>query len=235
MSMNVADLQRALLSLGYHPGQTDDDMGPTTISAITAFQRTHGLVPDGIAGPITTKALNAAVSGAHPVQRMPLAEPPWLTLARGELGTHEGVGAANNPTVVRYYADAGFSGVRSDDVAWCAAFVGAMLHRAGYTPSASLAARSYEGWGVGVKQPVLGCIGTKKRAGSSWQGHVGFVVGASATKIILLAGNQGDAVSIAAFDRSLFTSFRWASSLPLPAFDPLPTTVAGAKTNARES
>jgi uncharacterized protein (TIGR02594 family) len=81
-----------------------------------------------------------------------------------------------------------------------------MLKWAGYEPSGSLAARSYEAWGVGLKEPALGTIATKKRGNSSWQGHVGFVVGANPTQIFLLGGNQGDAWSIAAFPRNEFTS-----------------------------
>ena len=41
------------------------------------------------------------------------------------------------------YAEAGFAGVKADSIAWCAAFKGAMLGRAGYRGSGSLLARSY--------------------------------------------------------------------------------------------
>ena len=146
-------------------------------------------------------------------------------LAEGGLGVREG--AANNPRVVQLFADAGFSGMKQDSVTWCAAAVGAMLKRAGHKPSGNLAAWSYEAWGVGLKEPALGAIATKKRGHSSWQGHVGFVVGA--TQIFLLGGNQGDAWSIAAFPRQDFTAFRWPGGVPLPAAHKRPTTIAGAR------
>jgi uncharacterized protein (TIGR02594 family) len=231
--MDVAEIQRALLARGYDLGLAgaDGDAGPKTIAAVTSFQRAAGLVPDGIAGPKTQAALHADIA---PRRNEP-GEPGWLTLARGDLGTVEGIGKSNNPKVVRYFADAGFSGVKDDATAWCAAFVGAELKRAGHKPSGSLAARSYEAWGVGLAKPALGCIATKKRAGSAWQGHVGFVVGANDKQVFLLGGNQGDKVSVAAFPRSEFTSFRWPADVPVPSSFSLPTTIAGAKANVSQA
>lgn len=233
--MTIAEIQRALIARGYDLGAAgaDGDAGPKTIDAVTAFQRASGLVWDGIAGPRTIAALKAKTSVSS--QRAPVERPGWLILAEGELSVREGAGAANNPRVVKLFADAGFSGIKQDSVAWCAAAVGAMLARAGHKPSGSLAARSYESWGVGLKEPVLGCIATKRRGNSSWQGHVGFVVGANATQIFLLGGNQGDAWSIAAFKRSEFTSFRWPSDVPLPEDRSLPTTIAGARSGVSEA
>ncbi len=232
--MTVAEIQRALLARGYDlgPGGADGDAGSRTIAAVTAFQRSAGLVPDGIAGPLTIKALGSVDLTER---RAEPEQPAWLALAAHEVGTKEGIGNANNPIVVRYFADAGFSGVKDDATAWCAAFVGAMLKRAGRAPSGSLAARSYEGWGIGLKDPALGCIATKKRGGSAWQGHVGLVVGANASTIYLLGGNQADSVSIAGFKRSEFTSFRWPADVPLPVASKLPTTIAGARSGVSEA
>ena len=70
-------------------------------------------------------------------------------LAKSEVGTMEWA-EGSNPKVVAYYRDAGFPEVKDDVVAWCAAFVGAMIKRAGGKPSGSLAARSYLKWGKPV-------------------------------------------------------------------------------------
>jgi uncharacterized protein (TIGR02594 family) len=150
---------------------------------------------------------------------------------------HEGVGKSNNPKVVAFFKDAGFPGVKDDATAWCAAFVGAHLKRAGFEPSGSLAARSYESWGVGLKNPVLGCVCTKRRGNSTWQGHVFYVVGLSADgkTVFGLGGNQSDSVTVAAFKRSEVTSFRWPSNLPVPKSTKLPTSVAGAKAGVSEA
>ena len=113
-----------------------------------------------------------------------------------------GPGAANNPNVVRYYADAGHPEVRADEVAWCAAFVGACLERAGVGSTRSLMARSYLAWGQALDEPRTGAIAVLSRGADPSLGHVGFLVGLTASDIVLLAGNQGDAVSVQAFPRS---------------------------------
>ncbi|MEE2903843.1 MAG: peptidoglycan-binding protein [Myxococcota bacterium] len=58
-------LQRILNARGYAV-QVNGRMGPQTIEAVKAFQREHGLVPDGIAGPQTINALNRTRAGAAP-------------------------------------------------------------------------------------------------------------------------------------------------------------------------
>jgi uncharacterized protein (TIGR02594 family) len=235
MTMTNKEIQAALVANGFDvgPAGADGDIGPNTIKAIESFQRAKGLAVDGLAGPKTQVALKGETSAA-PLKLEP-AMPPWLVLAEADIGTVEGIGKNNSPKVLAYFRDAGFSGIKEDAVAWCAAFVGAQLQRAGFKPSGSLAARSYEGWGVGLKEPALGCIATKKRGGSAWQGHVGIVVGANKDQIFLLGGNQGDKVSIAAFKRSEFTSYRWPKDFPPPVSTKLPTTIAGAKAGVSES
>lgn len=158
-----------------------------------------------------------------------MSDPAWLAFARADLGVHEGAGAANNPHVLAMFRDAGFPNVVQDEVAWCAAAVGAWLRRAGFKPTGSLSARSYERWGVPLEKPVYGCIGVKRRAGKSapaWQGHVGFVVAADADRVWLLGGNQSDSVSVSPFKRSEFTAFRWPEGVPIPA-GPVPTSATG--------
>lgn len=232
--MTVAEIQRALIARGYDlgPSGADGDAGPKTIAAVTAFQKAAGLVADGIAGPKTQAALAKADLSER---RAAVDKPGWLVLAEALNGLKEGKGAANNADVVRLFADAGFAGIKQDSVAWCAAFVNAMLERAGHRGSRSLAARSFEGWGVGLKEPALGCIATKKRGTSSWQGHTFFVVGANGTQVFGLGGNQADAVNVAAFKRSDIVAYRWPADVPLPASTGLPTTIAGARAGVSEA
>ena len=118
--MDVAAIQRALLARGYDLGKSgaDGDAGPLTIAAVTAFQHSAGLVADGIAGRKTQAALQKADISER---REAPEKPGWLILAEGELGVRESAGAANNPRVVQLFADAGFSGIKQDSVAWCAA------------------------------------------------------------------------------------------------------------------
>lgn len=57
----VKALQRALKSLGYPVGKIDGQYGPTTKTAVAAFQHAAGLTADGIFGP---KSLNALIRKA---------------------------------------------------------------------------------------------------------------------------------------------------------------------------
>lgn len=131
-------------------------------------------------------------------------------LARAEIGTVEWA-EGSNPKVVAYYRDAGQPGVQDDAVAWCAAFVGAMLRRAGLPNTGSLAARSYLDWGeaVPLDEARAGDIVVFWRGSpNGWQGHVGFFVRHRAPLIEVLGGNQRDQVSIASYPASRLLGVR---------------------------
>src|SRR5215470_3307729 len=53
----VAKLQAQLQELGFSPGPIDGRFGPATEAAVLAFQKSAGLLADGIAGPRTQGAL----------------------------------------------------------------------------------------------------------------------------------------------------------------------------------
>lgn len=136
-----------------------------------------------------------------------MASPKWLELARQELGTREYPGPANNPTVQQYYVDS-VSKKYADEISWCAAFVGAMLARAGCRPSGSLLARSYLKWGIKLERPREGCIVIFKR-GEPWQGHVAFFEADHGSFVSVVGGNQADAVTRARFPKSKIIGYRW--------------------------
>lgn len=99
--------------------------------------------------------------------------------------------------------------MKHDSVPGCAAFVGAMLKRAGLEPSGSLAARSYLKWGKALKAPRQGCIAVFSRGRSSWQGHVAFFVREEGGRLVCLGGNQSDRVSLAPYPKSRLLGLRW--------------------------
>lgn len=154
-----------------------------------------------------------------------LYAPPWLQEGIGNLGVKEGPGNKDNPVVLKYYADAGFPGIKHDDVAWCAAFVGAMLKRRGFIPSGSLAARSYLAFPQ-LHKPMFGAIGVKKRTGGlSYQGHVGIVVAADGEHIFMLGGNQHDMVNISKFPAKEFLGFVVPKGFNPTLLSPAPKSV----------
>ncbi|HHT85102.1 MAG: N-acetylmuramoyl-L-alanine amidase [Bacillota bacterium] len=68
---SVAQLQELLVNAGFDPGPVDGIFGPRTQAATMSFQRSAGLVVDGIAGPVTWGALErlSGVSrGAGPLR-----------------------------------------------------------------------------------------------------------------------------------------------------------------------
>ncbi|MEW5963547.1 MAG: TIGR02594 family protein [Pseudomonadota bacterium] len=136
-------------------------------------------------------------------------QPQWLAIAWAELGQKEWRGTADNPRIVDLFRDVGHAGEARDEVAWCAAFLGACLERAEHASTRSLRARSYLTWGQSIAVPRLGAVAVLSRGSDPALGHVGFVVGETPTELLLLGGNQGDEVTVEAFDRARLLDLRW--------------------------
>lgn len=134
-------------------------------------------------------------------------DPQWLAIARPLTGLHEIPGAEHSPEILGMWRAIKRSGIQSDEVPWCAAFVGACLERAGIRSSRFESAASYLTWGMRLDGPCHGCIVIFSRNGG---GHVGFVVGLDPDgRLLVLGGNQGDEVSVKAFPRDRVTGYRW--------------------------
>jgi len=149
-------------------------------------------------------------------------QPRWLACAWGELGQHEVRGAADNSHIRAFYRDAGHSESLHDEVPWCAAFVGACLERAGLAGTGSLMARSYLRWGAPVDEGRFGAVAVLSRGSDPNAGHVGFLLGETEAHIILLGGNQGDAVTVAGFPKARVLGYRWPQEAQAAAAEPRP-------------
>lgn len=189
MDAKLYAIQAKLKELGHDPGPIDGIWGDLTRDAIAAHL--------GIKRPPIVGSDGAAA--------------PWYDLAREQLGVKEVAGAGSSKTVLSYFEDAQHAAIKDDGVAWCAAFAGAMLARAGYKPSGSLMARSYLTWGAKIDKPRKGCVVVLKR-GAAPSGHVGFADSWNGSSIKILGGNQGNAVTIASFPRSSVLGYRWPSN-----------------------
>ncbi len=157
-----------------------------------------------------------------------MPEPTWMLLAWSELGQRESAGATTNPRIEAYFRDAGHPEVDNDETAWCAAFVGAILERAGHRCSRSLMARSYLKWGVDSEPPAPGAIAILSRGSDPALGHVGFLVAMTKDKIILLGGNQSNAVTVEAFDRRRLIALRRPKAATNPALAPVTVSASAA-------
>lgn len=149
-----------------------------------------------------------------------MLEPTWLQKAREFIGLYEKKGAEHNPQILAWWKAIKLGGIKDDETPWCAAFVGGVLESVGIQSSRSGAARSYLQWGQPIKLPVPGCVVVFSRDGG---GHVGFVVGKDSTgRLLVLGGNQADAVNVRAFGLDRVLGYRWPTLVALPAEETLP-------------
>lgn len=165
------------------------------------------------------------------------AEPAWLGNARKLSGLTEIVGSRHEAKVLEFFAEAGHPEIHDDETAWCAAFANAMLRRAGYAGTGSLAARSFLTWGTTLDAPRLGCIVVYKRGDSEWQGHVNFFTRKVGSKIYGIGGNQSNAVNETGINEADVLGYRWplitgASKPMTPAKPPAATPNKSAATAA---
>ncbi|WP_330983630.1 MULTISPECIES: TIGR02594 family protein [Enterobacterales] len=148
-----------------------------------------------------------------------MTEPVWLEEARKYIGEREIKGKSNNPLIVQWWKDIHRGGIKDDETPWCAAYTGAMLEHVGIVSSRFESAKSYETWGVALKEPAYGCVATFTRDGG---GHVGFVVGQAPNgDLMVLGGNQSDQVCIRAFSPWRVSGYRWPAGVSDPQ-QPLP-------------
>lgn len=154
----------------------------------------------------------------------------WLEEARKYIGQMEIKGPRHNPLILQFWKDIKRGGIKDDETPWCAAYAGAMLERVGIRSTRFESAKSYLSWGVQLHEPAYGCIVVFSRDGG---GHVGFVVGqADNGDLMVLGGNQSDAINIRAFSRSRVTGYRWPVNEPL---DSRPLPVMNAASSVKES
>jgi uncharacterized protein (TIGR02594 family) len=137
-----------------------------------------------------------------------LRQPAWLDHAWAELGQSEVSGSASNARIADYIHRVGHPDVADDATPWCAAFVGACLDRAGISGTGSLLARSFLSWRVEADEPRLGAIAVLSRGADPTLGHVGFLVGTTGDRLLLLGGNQSDSVSVEGFARGRLLGLR---------------------------
>ncbi|WP_333795222.1 TIGR02594 family protein [Hyphomicrobium sp.] len=137
------------------------------------------------------------------------ADACWLKEAWREFGQAERAGDRHNPRIVAFFRDVGHPGIVRDEVAWCAAFCGACLERAGFASTRSLLARSYLKWGRSLTEPRVGCIAVFSRGSDPGSGHVGFWLGETDDAVVVLGGNQANSVSVARYPKSRLIGLRW--------------------------
>ena len=180
-------------------------------------QAEYDLVMDAIAGRWSPP----------PAQTPQDGEPRWLPIARELIGQREIKGPKHNNWIAEGWARLGASWFNDDETPWCGLFVADVIEKAGLPipkPSQFPRALAWLNWGKASK-PVLGAVVVFGRSGG---GHVGFLVGESATDFYVLGGNQKDAVNIMPLAKRRARGFRWPASLPAGT-TPLPRMAGGIR------
>lgn len=129
--------------------------------------------------------------------------------ALADYGTTEIVGGKHNIKILKYFEDAGHSWVQNDEMAWCAAFLNAVLARAGFPHTGKLNARSFLELGIETTEPEIGDIVVLWRvAQDSPYGHCGLFIARDESWIYMLGGNQANAVNITKFPVYMLLGYR---------------------------
>jgi len=166
-----------------------------------------------------------------------MTELPWIAEARKHIGLREIKGSKHNPAILTWWQKIG-AVFRDDETPWCGAFIGGTLRAAGLEIVAGGAsARSWLKLPVKLDKPAYGCIvifwrGSKTGA----SGHVGYVVGKDRFgNLMVLGGNQGDAVNIKPFDTARVLGYRWPSRYPAAERFKLPLLDSDGKLSTNEA
>jgi uncharacterized protein (TIGR02594 family) len=160
-----------------------------------------------------------------------MSDPKWLPIARRYIGVSEIPGKATTPVIAGW-----LSKLRAwwsdDETPWCGVFVAAVLQEAGIDrPRNWYRARAYLDWGLSLAEPGRGCVVVFARGGA---GHVGFVVGVDERgRLMVLGGNQANAVNVQPFDRVRVLGYRWPNSPEGIDYD-LPLIRSGGRVASRE-
>ena len=139
------------------------------------------------------------------------AIPIWLVFALRELGVKEKPGETHSKRIQEYLATViEDNGYLEDETPWCSAFVSWCMRESGVSHTATALAQSWLRQLEPLAEPKLGCVVVFWRGRlKSWQGHVGFFVERDRDQILVLGGNQANAVSFKYYARAQVLGYRW--------------------------
>jgi uncharacterized protein (TIGR02594 family) len=103
----------------------------------------------------------------------------------------------------------------SDERPWASAFANHSLEEAGVRGTRDERALSWRTWGTALDRPAVGAVAVLDFG--EGRGHVGFVEGTYKGMIVLIGGDQGNAVSRTAFAPDEIVAYRWPAGRPLSA------------------
>lgn len=205
----VSNLQKNLVSLLF-PIQITSVFDMPTLSAVKAFQLSHGLDADGVVGPLTQSGLAKALIAQIPNQSVP-GGTPWMDWMKSHLGEPMVTGSAPTAFDKEVFEHTHYGNLDGVMEPGCAATVCAALEETGFISTENAAAHSYADYGDACGL-VPACIVVFQW--SSGHYHVGFchhIV--DADRVAVLGGNQSRSLNVSTFSRKFIVATRW----PQPA------------------
>jgi uncharacterized protein (TIGR02594 family) len=163
-------------------------------------------------------------SGWYPTDRLlslgpvsqvqPNEEFPWIGIAFPELGTREVPGERDNKRIQEYLGSTDLFKYPylPDDTEWCAAFLNWCIEKTHLESANSALVFPWRRWGKPLNPPRRGCVVTFK-----WDDggeHVSFYLGETGNFVIVLGGDQSDAVWVSVYHKKYITSVRVPSNWP---------------------
>ena len=164
-------------------------------------------------------------------------DPAWIATAKSYLGQKEVKGPQHNPHILKWWKKIG-APFQDDETPWCGAFVGGVLAETGIKPAAGgAAARNWNKFGKKLAKAAVGCIVVFWRGSpQGYSGHVGFVVGKDQYgNLMVLGGNQADAVNIKPFGRDRVLGYRWPGIAPYEERYNLPVIGSDGRVSTNEA
>jgi uncharacterized protein (TIGR02594 family) len=163
-----------------------------------------------------------------------MTEPPWLTAARESIGLREVPGAETAPVIAKWLVQLG-AWWADDETPWCGTAVAAWLRASGRSVAKNwFRAKGWLEWGLPIDHPCPGAVVVFSRDGG---GHVGIVVGRDEVgRLLVIGGNQGNAVKISPFDTDRVIGYRWPVDAGLawqPDLSPLPVYASAGEATSR--
>lgn len=132
-----------------------------------------------------------------------------IEIALSQYGITEIPGEEHNPEILKYFSEIGHKWVKTDETAWCSAFMNWCSMKANLPRSGKLNARSWQQIGTKVTFPLVGDIVIFWRESyDSWKGHVGIYINSNDKFIFTLGGNQNNCVCIMPYPKQRLLEYR---------------------------
>ncbi len=212
--MTFEEWMQARLTVHGYPVSVDGALGGETRRALIAFQQKKKLKQSGVADQATIGALrmepDSKIAVTVPQERMP----PWMSELHRRMGLHE----TRDKGVLSAFLKLGKFLGDPAKLPWCGDAIESSIVKTlpfEPVPNNPFWAQAWASFGVDAKGPKVGSIGVIKWSASA--GHVGTVAAydAKRQRVLLLGGNQSNAITLAWFPLAKFIAFRWPKTFEM--------------------